>query len=212
MASRHQRIGASEVAAILGLDPFKDALAVYNDKVAPVERAPTKVRSALWYGIHLEPSVVAMAEQLFEAEITSTQEVFEHPGGILQATTDLVLVDARYRKTIPGRTLVEIKTSGFAGESPENEQWGRAGTDQIPFRVLAQVQAQLLCSELEHAFVARLSGSQGKGLQVYPLKSHATIQAAILGKATQFWNNYVIPRNPPKGSEHAPNAFALRAH
>ena len=195
MADRHMRIGASEVAALMRLDPFQTRLDVYNNKVNPKESI-AKPKGAMWYGLRLENAIMQMVYELLHADDCYGQAVYDTEK-VLQATVDCVLNNAVYRtKKIP-ECIVEIKTSGFTGRSPESEDWGRAGTDQIPVRVMLQVQAQMLCASIPVAFIAKLSGDNGKGLQIYTCKKSKTIQEEILKVSTEFWNNHVLTCVPP---------------
>ena len=194
MADRHMRIGASEVAALMKLDPFQTRLDVYNNKVNP-KKSIAKPKGAMWYGLHLENAIMQMVKEILNAEDCYSQSVYDTEE-VLQATVDCVLNNAVYRTKIP-QCIVEIKTSGFTGRSPEAGDWGRAGTPDIPMRVMLQVQAQMLCANIPVAFIAKLSGDNGKGLQIYTCPKSETIQEEILRVSTEFWNNHILTCVPP---------------
>lgn len=127
---RRQFITATDVPAILGLSPWRNAADVYWTKVRGTDQ-PTN--DAMQAGHLLEPSVIRWAETRLGRINPGDWKVAEN--GINAASLDGELAD--------GGDVVEAKTSGITGPGSPG-QWGEQMTDEIPDYYLLQVQTQLL--------------------------------------------------------------------
>ena len=78
LAKRHEMIGASEIAAIVGLDPYKTALDVYAAKVLPNPQEPTS-RFARW-GLRLEAVVADAYAEALDLVVYLRQAIYERDG------------------------------------------------------------------------------------------------------------------------------------
>ena len=134
-ADRTKYVGASEVGAILGLNPHSSAFEVWTRKVGVAD--PVADNAAMERGRFLESGILNWAGHKLgatkiEAGIPLDQPALAVPGcAFLAVRPDgALLVDGTWRG-------VECKTSRVA------QDWGEAGTDDLPAWYLAQVQAQL---------------------------------------------------------------------
>lgn len=178
---RRQSIGASDAAALLGIDPFKSARDVWASKVYPTDDVSSE---AMALGTAMESVVLDWAEQQF-GKLTR--------GGRITLGHLAVNLDAETADGIP----VEAKTSGLTG--PVYGEWGEAGTDQVPQWVTVQVHAQMLVTQADHAYVAALLG--GRGFVLYRVPRSQSLVELILKSTNRFWMDYVVTETPPPDTE-----------
>ena len=198
--ARRRYIGASEVAAIMGLSPFRrdgtpeTAATVFWRKrpdllgqLAPEEEKPT---SAQTRGNVIEWALLKHAEQDLGRPLEE-QHVAVGPCGILRATLDAWVVG-----TDEG---VEVKSPG------RSEDWGDADTDQIPMHYVLQCQAQAYCAGLSRVWVYALVPGWGGGeIRRYRIERDEDIIGAIVTRCHAFWRDHVEAGVPPEGGETAP--------
>jgi putative phage-type endonuclease len=141
-------IGASEAAAVLGLDPRTSAMEVYARKRGVWgERDSTE---AMQWGLILESPIAEEYAKRTGRTVTrnTTYEIARLPGYPHIACTPDAWIDDPVR----GRGILQIKTTGAWRES----DW-KSG---VPDRVQVQVQQEILCCQVKWASVAALIGGQ----------------------------------------------------
>lgn len=190
---RRKHIGSSDVAALFGLCPFKNEADVYWDKIG-LERDRTN--AAAMVGNWLEGPIIDRCEAELDIKIdlrditcTST----EHE--VMSANLDAITED---------NEPVEIKTVRW--NAPDRDQWGDPYTDQVPDRVMLQVQHQMYCCEGQRAYVVAMD--QDYNLTVYVIPRNETIIETIIARAMEFWAKHVEGGEAP---DVTPSAHTLRA-
>lgn len=199
LVDRHTRVGASDVPALFGLCPFKTRRELFLSKINPKsEDEETKIESACWYGNHLEDAIIAMTQE--KMGLGGIEKQVPLKNGILHAHPDAVAQSYTYRQNkYNAPCVLEIKTTGFKGDPIE--QWGRAGSKNgIPVRIFIQVQAQLTASQASDckcdiAFISLLSGHDGRGLSLYPVRYNPRAGAKIMAKVNSFWSDVLAERS-----------------
>ncbi len=187
--ARRGFITGSRIAAIAGLSPYATALDVFREIVEGYEQpeSPPMVR-----GRHLESSILSWYREETGADLQKVEftghPLHEHIG----ATPDAIA-------TMPDGTkrIVEAKSVSFR----LGEQWGNAGTDQIPTHYMPQVQFEMGCTGLMLADVPALFG--GEELRIYTVKFDPELFGMLVETAERFWKDHIIPKVPPPldGSE-----------
>lgn len=180
--ARRGYIGSSDAAAILGLDPWRNAADVYWQKVGEADVPPNPAMEA---GNKLESVVLDYAEKELGRELL--RDVF-NASDIFCANHDAIV--ARHPEG------VEAKTSGITGPG-FNDQWGEAGTDQIPEHVVVQCQHQMFVANLQLVWVPVLIG--GRGFQIYKVDRNDELIGAMQDRLRQFWVDHVVAKVPPEG-------------
>jgi putative phage-type endonuclease len=178
---RRKGIGASDVAGILGVDPWRSPWDVWSDKRGLVE--PWKGNEATKIGQYLERAVIDYAE----AELGSLARNVRVPylgGHPVVATLDALTEDGN---------PVEIKTAGMTG--PLAPYWGDAGTDQIPEHYLCQVHTQLLCTGADMAFLYALLG--GRGIVRYEIPRHDDLCETLANTLLEWWDRHIVHGEEP---------------
>lgn len=142
-----QRMTASKVAAVLGLSPWESRFSLWNRMAGLIDSQPDTDQTRR--GHYLESAVADwFHDQHAEFELWPG-EAWAHPERDWQAASpDRLLYDGDGRMSLEG--LLEVKTTAT------DDEWGPAGTDQIPPYYRAQVVWQLDTLGLEIAYVAVL--------------------------------------------------------
>jgi len=189
--NRKRALGASDIPAILGLDPFRSPFEVYaakTDKIAD----PDEASEAAEWGTLVEPSLRSWAARMLGKPVVAPTGTFVH-----QTIPCMIAnVDGLVEKSQRGSQIVECKHTGMWG--PLGGQWGEEGTDQVPERVMVQVHAQMACagSSVAHV-VAQIMRKQGWPAMYYISRSEALIRA-IEEEAAKFWERHVMADIPPE--------------
>lgn len=186
---RRNYIGASDVPAILGADPWRSSADVWASKVFELrDDAPSEAAAA---GTLLEPAIMAWAEEQLNKPIT--RDVFNAVPPFCANHDGLIIIgDKRAEEG------VEAKTSGIVGQYVD-EQWGEAGTDEVPTHVYLQCQAQMMVSDLELVWVPALIGR--RGFVMHRVPRAPDIIARIVETGHEFWNKWVLTKTPPPDSQ-----------
>ena len=181
---REQRkscLGSSDMAAVLGLDPFRNAADVYLEKTGKLnELEESKVMKR---GNYLEPAILNFAEDVLGS--LNRNVFFRAPDNLpIGANLDAQVVETNYP--------VEAKSVGlFVGE-----QWGEEGSDQIPDRVIIQCHVHMICTGKDFCHVpVYLSARE---FQMFGVNLRQSIKEIIIAAACKFWTVNVQADNPPE--------------
>lgn len=186
-------IGGGDVAAVMGISPWKTPVDLWMRKTHRSEEpAPDKFRKKiLERGKKLEPYVLEMVadkliEQGHEVEIIATNARYqdsEHP--FLAAEIDFeMILDGEH---ING----DCKTvSGFA-----RAHWGEEDTDEVPLHYAAQFMHGLGITGRNRCLVAALIGLDD--VAIYWVERDDETIAAMRAKCVMFWNDCVLADQAP---------------
>ena len=139
-----QSMSASKVAAVVGLSPWMSRFALWHEMAGTIQRDIES--SAMARGHYLEPAVGEwFASQHPESKVipTGTWTHPEHPWAT--ATPDRLVLTRKQHAT-----LLEIKTASHSDE------WGAAGTDEIPPGYRCQVVWSMFVTGARRAHLAVL--------------------------------------------------------
>ena len=171
-------IGASEIAAVADLDPFRGPTDVWLDKMGLARRTENV---AQWSGHRLEPVIAEMYAE-------KTGAVLVDGGGTVRHPTVAWAVATVDRRAQPGPApLVEIKNVGAWALW----QW-RGGA---PVEKVLQAQWQMFVCDEPLVHVAALIG--GTDFRIYPVARDEELIGWLAEIAAKFWTDYVETRTPP---------------
>jgi putative phage-type endonuclease len=174
---RNQGVGASECAAILGLDPYRSAYDLYVFKSELHEESADRPESeAQTIGNLIEPTTAALAEQRLGCRLVKPTATYKAANGVMFAN-----LDRQVERAARGADNCELKSTGLT------EGWGDDGTDQIPDRTLVQVTAQMVCSDARVSHVARLLGRWGFSFSMYRVGFNERLAQVIEEEVLEFW-------------------------
>jgi len=193
---RRQHLGSSDLPAIFGLDPFRNAGNVWLEKTGRLER--DEPNPAMIAGTFLEPAILAWGESLLGPMTKNVFRSLKDEGVPLAVHADGQLKS--------DGSAVEAKTSNLYGFSAEREEWGDEGTDGVPERVIIQCHAHMLCLQVKVCHVPALVG--GIGLRLYRIPYNEVLGNLVRETAINFWVDYIVKDVKP---EIAPSIEALKA-
>lgn len=185
--ARRSRVGASDIASIIGFPTFKgrNAYSAWLDKCGMLEDE-TSVPDYIEAGNLLEPVLLDFAEKQHGA--LDRNVVVHDPSGAPIAST----LDGQVKAN--GRP-VEVKTSGIFG--PVQGDWGEEHSDEVPDGYVLQCQTQLLCTGADLCPLIALLGS--RGFVEFHIEPHDGLMKTIRSVATDFFDRYVTPKRDPRG-------------
>lgn len=184
--ARRSRIGASDVASILGMPTFKgrNAYSTWLDKTDQLE-PDTSNRKWINAGNRCEPVVLDYAEEQY-GELARNVVVWDPQGGPIASTLD--------GQVVADNTPVEAKTSGIEG--PIHGDWGEPGTDEVPDGYIVQCQTQMLCTGAELCHLVALLG--GRGFCEFHIEPDDWLVKTIRNVSADFFDRYVQKRVDPR--------------
>ena len=174
-------LGASEVAAALGLSPWTSPWELWARKTGRLTEE--KESDALEAGTLLESAVLDWFAS--RIEVTARGVEASIPGTPIVTHPDAM--------TYAGNP-VEAKTSGIVG--PIYGEWGEPGTDQIPEYYLIQCLVQLEATKGQVCYVPALLG--GRGFVLYRVPANTDVQQAIVERAVNWFEYHVLGDRPPE--------------
>lgn len=181
--SRQKRIGSSDMAAILGLDPRRTPYDVWLEKTGKLLEQP--VNDAMLAGTYFEDGVLDYASRELGKIVRNQFRVAKDIGAPLGSNIDALLVETG--------EPIEAKTAGLFG--PLHETWGAEYTDEVPHRVVIQAHSHIICTDKDRCFVPAFLG--GRGFVMFLVPKNEVIVDVIRETANKFWNNHVLTDIPP---------------
>lgn len=189
-------LGGSDVAAVLGLSPWKTPLALYEEKRRalagegePDRDSVVKRRGKRWESVALEMLVEALGERDITASVLYTN------------TRSQIEADPWMRAEIDAELLVKPTGAVWNAEiktvSPFNvKEWGDPETDEIPTHYAAQVQWGLMVNNRNTCVVGALFGADV--MKPYIVERDEAVIDWLRAGAIDFWQNHVLAGVPPK--------------
>lgn len=148
-------ITATEIAAVMGLSPWQSPFSLWHKK-AGLPTAPFEMSPAIEWGTRLEDAVALKWQEEQPGFLAAPAGTWRNREREWQrATPDrLIYPQPAGEFDIPDKAvgLLEVKTSPFG------DDWGPAGTDEIPVHYRCQIQWQLDTLGLDTCHVALLVG------------------------------------------------------
>lgn len=181
LEARRQVITATDISAILGMNPYKSPAEVWQDKKGL--KADREPNAAMEWGNRLE-AVIA-------------QKWSEENPGIPMAPGEFVRDADRPLGCTPdflagADILLEVKT---ASEIVGRREFGEPGSDFVPRQYWLQCQFQLARTGRSICILAVLIG--GRDYREYRIPADPAIQAEMDRRAVEWWQTYVENDCPP---------------
>lgn len=185
---RRKGIGGSDVAAILGISPWRTAYDVYTDKIG--EGEPQEENDAMLDGSAVESAIIDMYKRRNpELVIQRSVNLIVKDNEWMRANLDAICADANGMAHV-----LEAKLSSSHG-------WGEQDSDEVPPYYICQVMWYMMCLKREYptlsqdfADIAVLHYSKFKS---YRVKYDEELTAVIYNKCRSFWFDNVVAHVPP---------------
>lgn len=180
---RNDYLGASEVGAAVGVNPWRTPLDVYLEKTGAVPRPDLSENDAIRFGNLLEDVVAQEFARRQGVTVQRKAAELIHPTfPWLRGHID--------RRIVGKRAGLECKTAGIRAAA----DFGEAGSDEVPMHYLIQCAAYLSITGWDEWHLAVLIG--GQDFRMYRIPRDEELIAALEAKAAAFWQN-VQDRAPP---------------
>lgn len=197
LSMRQKTIGASEIAAAVGLSPFKTPLRLWEEKTGRKAAPDLSGNPAVLFGVRAEEHLrgLYLAEHPeFTGDYHPFDILFQRERPWMTCTLDCELID----KTTNTKGILEIKTAETAKKS-QLEKWDNKIPDYYYAQLLHQ---QIACGE-EYTFstlYAKLKLLNGNSyLREYEFSRSdlAADREWLLSEAERFWWYVTNDQMPP---------------
>lgn len=190
---RRKFIGGSDIAAVIGLSPWKTRVELYTDKITPRvvenrDNVTVKRRGKRWEGVVAEMLVEDLEAQGYKVEIVASNLRYIDP------ELDFLACEIDFEIRLDGKPEiinVELKTV----HPFKAKEWGESGSDDLPTHYTAQAMLGLSITRRRLCIVAALFGADE--LKTYPVVYDEATVAGLRRMGSDFWLNHVVPRIPP---------------
>jgi putative phage-type endonuclease len=189
---RSKLLGGSDIAAVLGISPWKTPLDLWRDKTQPRGDGPTRAvlkRGIRWEGAVAEMLVERLQEQGHTVEIVASNRRYRDP--------ELPFLAAEIDFEIRLDGAEEITNCELKTVHPFRlREWGESGSDSLPVHYTAQVMHGLGVTRRRDGMLAALFGADE--LRVYPVPADGETIAALRERASAFWLDHVLAGVAPE--------------
>ncbi|OOR86725.1 endonuclease [Moraxella caviae] len=189
LKARQTGIGGSDIAAIMGVSPYKTAYDIYLDKVVNID-GEQEINEAAYWGNVLEDVVAKEYAKRNDVKVQRVNYIIrspEYPFAI--ANIDRAVVNPEISgsvrvsadSTLSTDRLLEIKTSS----AYLSNNWGDENTDVVPDHYLLQCQWYMGITKTPKCDLAVLIG--GNKYQQYTIDFDAELFTQMIEAARDFW-------------------------
>jgi len=194
---RQTGVGGSDLATILGLNPYQTAWELYYEKIG-VMPDDGEDSLAQRMGHRLEDPIAREYAQEFQVRLRRRNQTVRHP------KYDWLLANID-RERVKEKRGVEIKNVGW----PMVDRWGPSGTDQVAEHYLPQPLHYMLVLDYPRWDVAAyLAGTE---IRYYHLERDPEWDEIIIQTTHDFWHHHVLVQKPPEPDfSKEPNREALK--
>lgn len=194
LAYRRKGIGGSDVAALLGISPWRTARDLYFDKlniVAVEDNEDNWV--ALEMGHLLESLVAKIFQHRTGYKVYQIKKMFQHP------QYSWMLADVDYFVELPdGSTaILEIKTTNYNAR----DNWWLNGEETVPVYYEAQGRHYMAVMNVDRCFFCCLYGNNEEETIIREIRRDESYEEEMIFLEQYFWENHVLTRTPPPYTE-----------
>lgn len=202
LAQRNRGIGGSDVATVLGLNPYKSAVELYHERRGTIEVQDLSENLPVEAGNILEDGIAELAQRHMSRH-------WNRP--IKLRRCNLTLTHPKYdwlfchidRDVVGEERGVELKNVGYHAA----RGWGPALTDEIPDYYLPQPMSYMLVKNYPVWTVAGYFG--GADLRLYELERDKEWDEIIIARTHDFWHKHVLAGVPPPVDLSGPRALEI---
>jgi putative phage-type endonuclease len=197
-----RKIGGSDVATILGLNPYKSAVELYHEKRGTIEVDDLSENLPVEAGNVLEDGIAELAAK-------HMTRYWNKPVKLRRC--NLTLSHPKYdwltihidRDVVGEERGVELKNVGYHAA----RNWGAAFTDEIPDYYVPQPMTYMLIKGYPVWTVAGYFG--GADLRLYELARDKEWDEIIIQRTHDFWFKHVLEGVPPPVDLDGPRALDI---
>ena len=194
LAYRRRGIGGSDVAAILGISPFRTARDLYDDKLNIASVADDAGNwVALEMGHLLEPLVARIFAKKTGLEVFQIKKMFQHP------QYPFMLADVDYFVRLPNGkiAILEIKTTNYNAK----DHWWKDGEECVPVYYETQGRHYMTVMDIDEIFYCCLYGNNEDEVIIRHLYRDREYEQEMIYLEREFWHDHILTRIPPPYTE-----------
>lgn len=197
---RRKGIGGSDVAAIMGISPFRTARDIYYDKikVTSLEDDEEEEYDDGWVakrmGNLLEPLVAEIFQKRTGFEVFKINKMFYHPHH------PFMLADIDYFVKLPDGTIaiLEIKTT----DESKVFEWFKDGEKIVPVYYESQGRHYMAVTNIDRVFYCCiLYGRSENSVVIREIKRDYEYEDEMIFLEQEFWQENVKKKVPPPYTE-----------
>lgn len=195
---RTRFIGGSDIGAILGISPYRNAVDVWLDKLHPDTR-PDSDNPATRRGKRMEPYIFQWAHEDFGFEAVKRNERYADPAV------------PYFCAEIDAETVIDGEPVNAEAKSVHPylmRDWGEADTDGLPLAYLAQCQWGMSITGRRLCVVFAMFGDE---LKRYFVERDDGLIQLMRHEADTFWRSHVLPGLQPEIDPNHPRIFETLA-
>lgn len=182
-------LGGSDLAAVLGISPWKTPYELWEEKldIAPETEFDELREKILKRGKRLEPVVMEQLQDEYDLTVLGRNQVF------IDSEHEWMRAEIDFEYLCPDGSTGngDVKTVNvFAAKD-----WGESGTDEVPAYYVAQFQWGMMVAGRSVCAVAALFGADD--LRLYYVHRDEEIISMLRERAVSFWVNHVLAEVPP---------------
>ena len=183
-SDRHLYIGGSEIAAVVGLNPYKTPLQVYQEKRGEAEPEDLSDNEAVHFGNVLEDVIAEEFSRRNAVQVRRDNTVYTLDDSPIRGHID--------RRLVGVKEGLECKHASFFFAS----EFGEEGTDQLPMHYLIQCHGYLALTGWETWHLGVLCG--GNNFRQYTVTRDDDLCQSLVDQVNHFWANLQqgIPPEP----------------
>ena len=189
-ARRFEYVGASEISAVLGLNPYRGPLDVWQEKTGVI--SGDLDLQVMRLGTLFEPTIIEFARREFGLTIYDVPELLGHEThDCLRCNLDgLAIIDGE-------QVVVECKHAGARGSREHLRKLAESGTVTPGTSVATwyvQIQSQLVVTGLKRALLVALCD---KDFHVIEIERDVELCDLILRNVPAWWSAFVETKTEP---------------
>jgi putative phage-type endonuclease len=182
LKARTKGVGASDIATIMGINPYKTPLELWAEKTGKIERS-TEMSDAAFMGLELEDDLLRLFTRKTGIDCFEDQKLYQHDEDeIALCTPDGYYMEGELR--VP----LQLKTS-----TENSKKWKEEG---LPLWVVCQVMWEMYVLDAPKSVVfPYLAGNAAKAEPI-ELEYEHDFLTACKSQVDQFWKLIVEDRQP----------------
>lgn len=185
LAIRKTRLSATDIGAIIGVNPWRSAADVRAEKLYDLD--PITEDESIGIGNMVEPVLLDWAAKELRCEIERPIPTTVHPvHDFLCATPDAQIV-----AKLEG---IEGKTAGIVRGQVDAGEWGEAGSDDVPAAYKVQCLVQMSVMDWQVVHLAALIA--GRGRVLYRIERSEEDIEGIIDIARKWLDRHVVLAEP----------------
>ncbi len=202
-AMRRTGLGGSDVAACLGLNPYRAPIDVYTEKIGELEGFAGNERTQ--WGQILEPVIAKEYQRRRGGPDICTLRGPLATERSADRPWHLFTLDYLADELDAEMCVVEIKSRGFF----MRREYGDEGTDEIPFSDLCQGTWYVAGAGCDGGLDLAVLFNTHE-LRVFHAERDLELEASLLERCEQWWRDHVVERVPPEADGSKEYARYLR--